>query len=820
MSGAPREAINVHDAGIGNDRYPSQLAQNQTSHVESSFVDDSEPIFSMYLEMAEEEDKKLAEKWQANADGILIFTGLFSAAVASLISDTSNFYLANIYQTLADPDRFNVSGSLTSSPPSFTPPTSAIWVNTLCISCALLATLLQQWARRYLTVTQPHYSIAKRARIRAFFAEGVEKFVLLWVAESLPTLLHTSLFLFFAGLVVFLCNLTLAWIGFCSALYGCVTFAPIFYHDCPYYTPYTIFFWQVAIGILDIIYQVRWSFGSPRLRRRVALGSLRDHYHKLNMQGMHKTAEGTALNAPSEIDTRAFMWTFDSLDEDHELERFFSGLPGFRKSRVVVDPLLSLKDEQKQKFSEALKWLLDVTFSSDSLPNPVKKRRAIICAKAVDPAHIPDSFGILHRILSHYQYTGPLATEIMQIVRSWGNITDEDAILDAQVAVSTIVARVQPRDDSWLMLAASALGVPEFVLREYAATGDSLSLAILIHLTRQQFGHYGKPSWPSVEFSEILEAASNFNVEGASPKLQHEFCALWNEIVRNFPTDNDQSMAFEILGPIRTVHIALHQDDIHGVPSSYLECNVAGHIHHSAPTTFPRPVHYNNAALAPASHASPQAISMPVPAPHHIGESLTDTSPLDNDHIYVPGSFHPAHQTAIENLRMPAPSPDPVTTCVIQYGASVASSPTSMASPCSPGAVAVQHITGRRTSPDVQGVPTLPSRDLVVDNMFPTESHSSLSAPAVPGPSLPLLSSAPDLSAAAEGEGSAKAALHERNALDSPSAIRGTIMAAPDLPPRPSPSSVTNVTSAGPSPRSEKPGDQPLRHSHGLYDIG
>jgi hypothetical protein len=30
----------------------------------------------MYLEMAEEEDKKLAEHWQANADGILIFVGL------------------------------------------------------------------------------------------------------------------------------------------------------------------------------------------------------------------------------------------------------------------------------------------------------------------------------------------------------------------------------------------------------------------------------------------------------------------------------------------------------------------------------------------------------------------------------------------------------------------------------------------------------------------------------------------------------------------------------------------------------------------------
>jgi hypothetical protein len=47
------------------------------------------------------------------------------------------------------------------------------------------------------------------------------------------------------------------------------------------------------------------------------------------------TPEEDALTSPSEIDTRAFMWTFDSLDEDHELERFFSGLPGFYGSKVV-----------------------------------------------------------------------------------------------------------------------------------------------------------------------------------------------------------------------------------------------------------------------------------------------------------------------------------------------------------------------------------------------------------------------------------------------------------------------------------------------------
>ncbi len=43
----------------------------------SNFVDGSGPVFSMYLEMATEEDKKMVEGWKADADGILIFVRLY-----------------------------------------------------------------------------------------------------------------------------------------------------------------------------------------------------------------------------------------------------------------------------------------------------------------------------------------------------------------------------------------------------------------------------------------------------------------------------------------------------------------------------------------------------------------------------------------------------------------------------------------------------------------------------------------------------------------------------------------------------------------------
>ena len=129
--------------------------------------------------------------------------------------DTSAFYLGNIYEILADPNVTSTSvPSPVARPPPFSPPTYAIWVNSLWflsfvlgLICALLATSLQQWARRYIRVTQPaRCSPEKRARMRAFFAKGVDTLGARLVVERLPMLLHISLFLFLAGLGVFLFN--------------------------------------------------------------------------------------------------------------------------------------------------------------------------------------------------------------------------------------------------------------------------------------------------------------------------------------------------------------------------------------------------------------------------------------------------------------------------------------------------------------------------------------------------------------------------------------------------------------------------------------
>jgi hypothetical protein len=138
---------------------------------------------------------------------------LLSISLQSLIpnsQDTSSFYLGNIYEVLADPNATRASiPPPVAKPPPFSPPTYAIWVNSLwflslliSLSCALLATSSQQWARRFIRLTQG--SSPKRALIRVFLNDGLENMNIVWVVEALTSMLHLSVFLFFGGVAIFL----------------------------------------------------------------------------------------------------------------------------------------------------------------------------------------------------------------------------------------------------------------------------------------------------------------------------------------------------------------------------------------------------------------------------------------------------------------------------------------------------------------------------------------------------------------------------------------------------------------------------------------
>ena len=696
--------------------------------------------------------------------------------------DTSNFYLANIYLATINPNGSGVSTSPPVSPPPFSPPIHAVWVNALwfmslviSLTCALLATLLQQWARRYLKITQSRYSPHKRARIRAFFAEGVTKCLLPWAVDTLPTLLHISLFLFFAGLVVFLCNvnltifkLVLSWVGLCTTLYGCITCMPILRHDSPYYTPLSLPTWHIVTGIPFLFYRfLRWFNDS--VRHRYAYHRclhLENSCRKTLVQGMQKTAEETALNSSSEIDTRAFMWTLDCLDEDHELESFFSALPDFRSSKVVKDPLPSLTKEEMRKLYGALRGLLERTFSSDLLPTPIKNWRALICAKAVDPEHTPidpehtpidpehlmflgfhytlpvrepkpTAFHILDMILSQYQHSGPVATGVAKVLRGWGNNMHEDTIVYAQLTICSVFATRQPRDDSWYIFASNELGFSETSLRDFAAQGDSLSFVILIHLIRLQFAYFPKTSWSQKHnFSFFLADASKLDATDTSSELQHQFCVLWNQIVREAQDGYNHNLAYYILRQIRSVYLSLHQGTdssptqfsastglgcvILRDPFLYPVCKVPDHLFGSTPHT------HDDGVSATLTRAIPDDPNIPASVPSltspdpsfssaHVSlPVLTDALPLDNQ-ISVPVS------TQIKGHSIPTIPLSPVIEPSGTMQPSMPGlSPKSNTSTSSPADIAVGLSTLHHTPLDVINVRSS-STPPVLDNILLTD---------------------------------------------------------------------------------------------------
>ena len=534
-------------------------------------------------------------------------------------------------------------------------------------------------------------------------------------------------------------------------------------------------------------------------RTRYRFRDLARRYGELLLQGMQKTVEETALNSPSEIDTRAFQWTFDCLDEDHELEHFFSGIPGFRNSKEVKDPFFTLSEDGKQRLFTAMTGLLDRTFSSALLPEADKKRRAIICTKAVDPAHTPEAFIVLNTVLSKHQISDPLVAEIAQVVRGW-KIDNKNAMSDAKATFSMNVARVQSRDDSWFILASKSLGVPETDLRHHAAHGDSLSLAILINVTRQKFSHFwwflSRP-----EFFEILKEISKFNVQDTSPELRHEFCVLWNQIVSKAQDGRNWRMAPFILRRIRNVYVDLHEgtdsaptqfspftgdsDDVLRYPFSYPVCNIPGHHLYSTP-------HIRDDSI-PATYA------------HAIPHDHYNTANVGSPEIpsSYPHALHPVDQTTTESRRILATSPDPVTTRGTHGSADTSTPEPSTSTPplkstasTSPiDAFAVQHTPiGRSPSLDVLPSPSAQAHftgppltsDSAVTRFTHVSSPESYTSPGASGPFRPSLIPAPDPGVAAEGGGSVKPTLRKEQTAPHPaSTTRDDIMANPDLPPQP-----------------------------------
>ncbi|KAH9060467.1 hypothetical protein EDB87DRAFT_1808995 [Lactarius vividus] len=362
-----------------------------TQSFAENYGDPSDKLWSMYLTESKKEDDQITKNWTKDTGEVLVFTGLFSVIVAVFITesykklspssgDQTVALLTQLVSTSAG------GPAVVQSNPPFEVPASIVRVNVLwflslilSLSCALLATLMQQWARRYLHYTQHRAAPRKWARIRAYMFEGAEKFHLSQAAETIPLLLHTSVFLFFAGLIDFLLpinnTVALSALGCVVAfafIYAILTLLPILHLNCPYHTPLSgttyISLQLSALSLFSIAKAIEGMFhgllleirrwfhtnlpGSPNVWPTKWRATLEDkvslHYERFS-RGLRWRVELRAMEAPTRVDANALHWTLTTLDEDKEFEDFASHIPGFLDSRAApnaTSAMLSLMSDQ------------------------------------------------------------------------------------------------------------------------------------------------------------------------------------------------------------------------------------------------------------------------------------------------------------------------------------------------------------------------------------------------------------------------------------------------------------------------------------------
>ena len=531
--------------------------------------------------------------------------------------DTSAFYLEQMYLLFAHNNSSSSSiPPIVVQPPPFSPPRYAVWVNSLwflsfliSITYAILAMMLHQWAGRYITITQQlGHSPQRKARIRAFFSDAVHGFPVLLVVEGLRVMIHLSLFLFFAGLTIFLFNVNHSvfgaavwWMGLSTTAYMCITFLPIFRPDSPYYTPLSSIIWFFLTGMQYVVF----VFLSSRLFSTFSAGgnvedveAWKRYYYKRLVEGMGKTAEETALQLSSKMDLRVLISTLDAVGEDDSLEDVFNEVPGFFNSEQVNDLEEHLLVEFRTKFKPKLNNFLDRVFSSNSVSEPFRSDQFITCLDATHAVLGHDGVSqILCDVISGRWGAVPRSVEMAHALRGWGKDNGEQFTPFVRKIITKIIIDIRERDDHWISLVVGEFGVPDDMLRANIRHGDdSALLSLLLHVTRQA---NLSSSWTPF----TLESLTKFDICRALPELQHKFCALWNNILRDAHRNGVDSMATKILREIRHAYVELHQgtdapstpfstrtryyNPILANPLSYRFCNIANHRPPWTPSVAP-----------------------------------------------------------------------------------------------------------------------------------------------------------------------------------------------------------------------------------------
>ena len=490
----------------------------------------------------------------------------------------------------------------------------------MSLTCALWAMMLQQQTRRHL----PRYSIPEEARMRAFFGHGSETLYFHLAVALLTFLVQIELALFFAGVILYLLTinfivafLACIWAGVSAVGYIYITISPVFNLKSPLNTPFSIPLVLVCRGLPRRGFKSRWFAWN-----------------------LAHWAEVQVRKQSSMIDGRILKQTLDALAlrEDNDLELFFAAIPGFCDSNVVGHPTSSLDIPDRERLAKVLVTFWERTMTSGLHSGAIQERRLAICVGAIKAVHLANT---VLRILDVSR-----SPEILG--RSLASLYKSDFAPLARGITAGIISNLNgERNHGWstqTTLTKEELDLSEDMYRAYLAHGDSILLANLIHLIRHflDFFRDGRASNRDVaqEALCILPLVSQFSIRNTLPKLQQDFCDLWDMIVQHRDDHNsrvDHNSFTKILDNIRPLYNDLPPTDSTTVDSLAPPTNSVHTLR--PPALYPLPER-------PDDHPN---------LPSEIHEAVGDTTDGPGQTPTTTSPIAPRHMSSLNNVPQAVP---------------------------------------------------------------------------------------------------------------------------------------------------------------------
>jgi len=291
--------------------------------------------------------------------------------------------------TSVTPSAVPVTGTQDST--GFTPSNMAIRINILMfislflgLTCALMSTLIQQWAREYLQYSQLSAPPQKRGRVRAHLFQGLTKFQMRRMVESIPVFLHISVFLFFFAFSEFLrtVNDTVGLAARCCfivllAAYLILSILPLVVSSAPYQTALTTPLRPCFVFLRFVFRLPMWAVkGIPHISLRTILTSAFQHNRSRDLLA------DTERKASS-LDHLALQWLIEDVDEEN-MDKFVAGLPALIHSPFITDATVTMGALVEDGMLERIGEHLTSSMSSREVSQVTSISRAFACVEALD----------------------------------------------------------------------------------------------------------------------------------------------------------------------------------------------------------------------------------------------------------------------------------------------------------------------------------------------------------------------------------------------------------------------------------------------------